>query len=330
VPKSIVIAGAGAIGATAAYVLARAGHAVTVVDPAASGANASGVAAGMLAPAFEALFDAPMAGRFALLVAARDLWAPLADEIGLTIARDGAAALGAGAGATVAALRALGAAASLVSGPGDGAVAFTPEDWRLDPTEALAALRRAAERHGARFESGRVVEADPAATLVVATGAGQDLTAVVAELAMLTPIKGHILRAEGDFGAAPVLRTSGLYLCRTPRGAILGATMEPGVADSRVDPEVVRRLLGLATSAFGAWLGDQRWRAAVGVRAATPDGLPLVGRSRTPGVILAAGARRNGWLLAPMIAAVVLDAVEGRESPHASLFDPARFAVSPG
>ena len=33
---------------------------------------------------------------------------------------------------------------------------------------------------------------------------------------------------------------------------------------------------------------------AAGVRAATPDGLPLVGFSRTPGVILAVGARRNG------------------------------------
>ena len=53
----IVVAGAGAVGGTLAYVLARAGHSVTVIDPAASGANASGVAAGMLAPAFEALLD---------------------------------------------------------------------------------------------------------------------------------------------------------------------------------------------------------------------------------------------------------------------------------
>ena len=51
----IVVAGAGAIGRAVALALVRAGHRVTVVDP--LGANASGVAAGMLAPAFEALFD---------------------------------------------------------------------------------------------------------------------------------------------------------------------------------------------------------------------------------------------------------------------------------
>jgi glycine oxidase len=50
-------------------------------------------------------------------------------------------------------------------------------------------------------------------------------------------------------------------------------------------------------------------RPAVGVRAATPDGLPLVGRSSTPGVWIAAGARRNGWLLAPLIAKVLTAAL---------------------
>ena len=44
-------------------------------------------------------------------------------------------------------------------------------------------------------------------------------------------------------------------------------------------------------------------------------------------MILAVGARRNGWLLAPMIAQVVLDAIEGRpKSPIAELFDPIRFS----
>ena len=53
VPASIVIAGAGAIGRTAAYALARAGHSVTVVDPDPAGGRASRIAAGMLASAFE-------------------------------------------------------------------------------------------------------------------------------------------------------------------------------------------------------------------------------------------------------------------------------------
>ena len=69
------------------------------------------------------------------------------------------------------------------------------------------------------------------------------------------------------------------------------------------------------------------WTAAAGVRAATPDGLPMVGASTTPNVILAVGARRNGWLLAPMIADVVLGAGRGAASgasPIAERFDPKR------
>ena len=52
----------------------------------------------------------------------------------------------------------------------------------------------------------------------------------------------------------------------------------------------------------------------------------MVGAGAAAGVILAVGARRNGWLLAPMIAQAVLDAVEGRpKSPAAARFDPRRF-----
>jgi glycine oxidase len=49
----------------------------------------------------------------------------------------------------------------------------------------------------------------------------------------------------------------------------------------------------------------------VGVRASTPDGLPLVGWSATPGVMLAVGARRNGWLLAPLVADLVAAYLKG-------------------
>ena len=88
--------------------------------------------------------------------------------------------------------------------------------------------------------------------------------------------------------------------------------METGVSDAAVDAAVARRLLE-AAAPLAALLGDPaRWKAAAGVRAATADGLPLVGVGAAANVILAVGARRNGWLLAPLIAHVVLDAVEGR------------------
>jgi glycine oxidase len=65
---------------------------------------------------------------------------------------------------------------------------------------------------------------------------------------------------------------------------------------------------------------------AAGVRAATPDGLPMVGASSASGVLVAAGARRNGWLLAPLVAQLIAACVTGRDpGPYAAKLDPRRF-----
>jgi glycine oxidase len=344
---TIVVAGAGAVGSACALALARAGHAVTVVDPGDT-PNASDVAAGMLAPAFEALFDAP--DRHELYRAARDLWPSLAESGGVEIVRDGAMALGSRADAErwVEGLAQRGAHAELLTPPEAKAraptiatgqwAAFTADDWRLDAPASLAALRSAAEALGARFTRGRVVGVAPggarlvtgdvlsADRLVAATGADLAAQALAPEIAALSPIKGQILRAPGFFAAQPTVRMAGAYLCVGAGQAILGATMEAGRNDRDVDPaqtaELVRRGADLS-----AGLGAVAWRAAAGVRAATADGLPLCGPSRAEGVILAVGARRNGWLLAPMIAEVVLRTIEGRSAGEAGrLFDPSRFS----
>ena len=288
-PFKIVVAGAGAIGRTAGYVLARAGHAVTVVDPDPAGGLASRIAAGMLAPAFEALFDG---GRFALLAEARGLWRPLAHEIGLPIAWDGAMALGtrSEAEAWAAALTALGAAAEVRDLGGDIWAAYSDEERQLDPELALERLQRAAEYHGARYLNGRVIgfangqveieaaESIDADALVIATGAGQNLARLAPEIARLTPVKGHILRGSGSFAGVPTVRAPGVYICRTERGTIIGATMEPGRSDTEVDPAMVEQLLSHA-GRLADGLDRRTWTAAAGVRAATPDGLPLVGRA---------------------------------------------------
>lgn len=349
----IVVAGAGAVGRVAALRLAQAGHRVTVVDP--MGPSASSVAAGMLAPAFEALFDAPAAGHFALLKAARDLWPDLAAEIGLPLARDGALAIGERAAAEgwAAQLAAIGADVTLAEVTGTGFppqswMAFTRDDWRLEPRLALERLKAAAEGWGAQFVPGRVegfeagwVALDggrrlAADRLVIATGADRGLAALAPELLALTPIKGHILRARGATTVATVVRAAGVYLCRGDGEAVLGSTMEAGLSDTDVDPAVVARLVEAAAPLAGLVAppagspGPIAWKAAAGVRASTPDGLPLAGPAGAPGVILAVGARRNGWLLAPLIAGAVLDAVEGRAVGAAAGFDPRRLAVTRG
>ena len=89
----ILVAGAGVFGASIALVLAQAGADVLLADPGAPGDNASGVAAGMLAPAFESVLDPASANHFDLLRAARDRWPDFEQRLGgreIGLARSGA------------------------------------------------------------------------------------------------------------------------------------------------------------------------------------------------------------------------------------------------
>lgn len=333
----VIVAGAGVTGLTVALALAKAGARVTVCDPAPLGRNASGVAAGMLAPAFETALDPLAAGHFALLKEGRDLWPPLADEIGIALDRSGAVARGEAAWLAEVSQR-LGAVGAEHIVTDDGV--FSPEDWRLDSGAALAALRAVAEHEGVAFIAAELTDLAAGPGGVRVRLGGGEMQALVCdavvlatgwrgafapEEAHLSPIKGHILKLASLLPPGPVVRGDGVYLCPTAEGLVVGATMEAGVFSAHVDPAQV-----MALRAAGAKLLPEVAKAPAaietGVRAATPDGLALVGHSSLPGLILASGLRRNGWLLAPLVAEMVTAYVLGRDpGPWARLFDPRRF-----
>jgi glycine oxidase len=352
----VVVAGAGVFGSAIALALARAGGQVSLVDPARRADNASGVAAGMIAPVFEAVLDPLMAGRFDLLRGARDLWPgfaqgfspqasprpigaawiDLAGEPALADAHETALAeIGAQVERrSLASLRRRGLA---LDGAAGAEGVFTADDWLIDPGAALAALQAGLLAHGGRtiadrvvgFEAGRVSLASGAALdadrLVVATGA--ETPGLAPEASRLTPIKGQILRftgaAQGRGG--PILRTSLGYAAPGVAGLLAGATMEPGLADRVPTESALERLRALAVR-LDARLAQAPCERLAGVRAASPDGLPLVGPSSWDGVLVAVGARRNGWLLAPLVAKVAAAYLAGREAGRdAQAFDPGRF-----
>lgn len=319
----VAVAGAGALGSAVALTLARAGFDVTLFDPNPPGDNASGVAAGMLAPVAEAVFDPVSAPHLALLRRARDRWPAFAVGLDLTILRDGLRVEGeAGWLASVAdRFEALGAPFQRL----DGAL-VDAEDWRVEPRPALAALRSAFEALGGRFAP-RTFGADdlPAfAAVVLATGAG-DANGLAPELTALSPIKGQILRSDRGPATGPVIRGEGVYVCPGDSPAV-GATMEAGRDDLAVDPSATQGLRAAAIR-LRPELADAVLTTEVGVRASTPDGLPLVGWSATPGVMLAVGARRNGWLLAPLVADLVAAYLKGdNPGPDAAPLDARRFS----
>ena len=352
----VVVAGAGAVGSVTALTLLRCGAEVLLTDPAPCGDNASGVAAGMLAPAFECLLDPVAHDHFPLLAVARDVWHDLEESLpsGLgLIDRAGALYLAPNdddlsrraerMAAFDPASEVLSSAKAAALCPGLGAsgpALFSAMDWRLEPHAALSALQGAFLNEGgllanqevvdwregqARLSSGQTHDAD---VLVLATGAVTQALAGVTELDQLTPIKGQLLRfdALGPL-AGPSVRAPGVYVAPSRAGAVVGATMQAGRSDRDIEPEAVARLHRAAGELF-AHLNGATPKAQAGVRAATPDGLPLVGFSASAaGVMLAVGARRNGWLLAPAMADVIAARLRGMAAgPFGEAFDPARLA----
>ncbi|MFZ5719585.1 MAG: NAD(P)/FAD-dependent oxidoreductase [Pseudomonadota bacterium] len=330
----VTVAGAGVLGLSTALALADAGCVVTVCDP--GGPNASSVAAGMIAPVFEAVLDEAAAPHLDLLLAARDAWAGLAARAGIVLDRTGAMAVGSEdwlerieGRFTALHLHAaeLGGEAARALAPGlteavDAAL-LTREDWRVDAPQGLAALAGAGEAAGVRFERRAVRAREDADVLVLATGAREGLADLAPELSVLSPIKGHIVRVAGP-SAGAVVRAQGIYAA-PGSGMAFGATMEHGRADVAVEEDKAGPLLAAGLRLFPALRG-QPVQIAAGVRAATPDGLPMAGWSEAPGVALAAGPRRNGWLVAPLVARIVSACVTGRDAgPHAARLDPARF-----
>jgi len=318
----VAVAGGGVFGLASALALARAGAQVSLHDPRPVGANASAVAAGMLAPVSEALTDPIASPHLDLMLAALELWPDFARAWNLILDRSGAVLLGdeARLAALSQSARDLGLGLSSLKAdqlpdfPGGYGAAVAgglqvQADQRIDAA-SLGTMAMAAAALGVRFSPGP----PPSGLdwLVIATGPSRDFVAAAPELAALAPIKGHILR-YGDLGHdGPVLRGSGAYAAPAAGGFLIGATMEAGVADPEVQAEVAAGLARTAATVFPG-LAGRPWTAAAGVRAATPDGLPLVGPGRTPGVILAAGARRNGWLLAPLVGAMVCAYAKGND-----------------
>jgi len=331
----IVIVGAGVLGLCTAFELYRRGRAAVVVDPGA--VNASLVAAGMIAPAMESAIDDVSVDRARLFRVGRDLWPAFATAAGIALAHRPAEWRAGDVEAMETRLRALGFDARR-----DGAGVTTDDDYQVEPARALEALRQSlgeAVIAGrvttiARTDGGWRLEVGDqwldAEAVVLATGAGDAIAGLPETarrlIADIEPIRGQIGVAVGHL-VDHVVRGPGAYVAPMASGAVIGATMEPGRRDTAPDAEASERLTQAAWAALGRSPEPLSIEWRVGIRGATADGLPLAGVvPGAEGLFMALAPRRNGWLLGPLVGAVVADAIEGRTaSPHARALDPGRF-----
>jgi glycine oxidase len=212
-----------------------------------------------------------------------------------------------------------------------------PDDHSVDPRLVLAALRRACEIAGVAIREHAAVESVElekhreraiglllrggervrAAHMVLAAGpwTGQiDGLPVDAQI-RVRPVKGQILRLRDQAGPgllSRVLRFEGGYLVPRADGSYaLGATVEEQGFDLSPTAGGVYELLREA-SEFVPGIDELRIEElSVGLRPGTPDNVPVIGRGALEGLVWATGHYRNGILLAPLTAELVLETLAG-------------------
>jgi glycine oxidase len=212
-----------------------------------------------------------------------------------------------------------------------------PDDHSVDPRLVLAALRRVCEYSGVRLrESARVARVElaggriagvslqdgerlPAAQVVLAAGPwSEHIDGLPAGAGVpVRPVKGQILRLRDPAGAGlvtRVLRFRGGYL--VPRGDgryVLGATVEEQGFAQTPTAGGVYELLRDARELVPGTSELEIEELSVGLRPGTPDNGPAIGHGTVRGLIWATGHYRNGILLAPLTAELVVGLLTGAD-----------------
>jgi glycine oxidase len=129
------------------------------------------------------------------------------------------------------------------------------------------------------------------------------------------PVKGQML-----YVAMPqkemmrhVVRTPEVYLIPRSDGRMLiGTTLEEAGFDKQTVPETILKLRQAALDLVPKLADARILEAWAGLRPGTPDGLPILGATPTPGYFVATGHFRDGILLAPVTARVIAEVILGR------------------
>jgi glycine oxidase len=364
----VIVIGAGIVGLSSARALARAGARVLVVERRRVGAEASSAAAGMLAPQVEVAADSPLLelalrAREHLLA----LVPPLEEETGLRVDLLAEGVLEVAftedeerrLDHTLEWQRARGLTVERLGAPelreAEPNLAphvrrglFFARDHAVDNVRLTRALAASAVARGVSLLCGRPVtgllrdasgrlqgvragaEKFAAPVVVNAAGAWAGRLAGDDQPPPVEPVRGQIVAFELS---PPLLRhvvcsARGYLVPRADGRVLAGSTAERAGFDKSVTAGGLRTILEHALELAPA-LADVRVADAwAGLRPGTPDGLPIIGPGRTPGLFHAAGLFRNGILMGPLVGELAA-ALASRQRVDLDLtpFAPSRFAA---
>lgn len=229
------------------------------------------------------------------------------------------------------------------------AALLLPDDRQVEAPLLLQRLRAALQRVGVGVRFGRSVErialvgsgafllpdGERFDRVLLATGAGPGAVCFVDRLgvrlplgiAPVVPVKGQML-ALAPFTGAPrhVIRMRDIYIAPKQRWVLVGATVERGCSDTSVDRAAIAAMRERAARYVGAIADAPEVSSWAGVRPGTPDDAPMIGPTGLAGVHVALGCYRNGILLAPAVAELVVgQMLDGKASAEARAFSPLRF-----
>jgi glycine oxidase len=143
------------------------------------------------------------------------------------------------------------------------------------------------------------------------------------------PVKGQMLcLVSASRRLKHVIRAPEVYaIPRSDGRIIVGTTVEEVGFDKRTDVAAIQRLRAAAIAMVPELRNAKILEDWAGLRPGTPDGLPILGATSTPGYYVATGHFRDGILLAPITAQVMTAVIEGKNPEHdLALFSATRFS----
>jgi glycine oxidase len=362
----VAVVGAGVIGAAITYELVARGASVTLLDCRGAGLGSTQAAAGMLVPYLEG-FGRPLLPLATKSLDMYDAFVDrISRDAGICIGYrrtgslqvatgdqplDELRAIGADARAAGIECEMLDAHAAREAEPQlapdvSGALLIKSHGFVVTATLS-GALSAAAIKHGARVwvpararrierqEGGVSVQLDTDARVtahhvVLAAGSWSGHIDIEGVPPLpVRPIRGQLLQLATDaLTLNRIVWGERCYLVPADTGSTLvGATVEDAGFDERTTVAGVRDLLDGACDLVPGLRQATFVGARVGLRPATPDEMPIIGRSaKIPGLVYATGHYRNGVLLAPLTARAVADLVlDNRDDPLLAAVAPQRF-----
>jgi glycine oxidase len=331
-----IVVGAGIIGLSLAIELHKQGLRVLVVEKGEPGREASWAAGGMLVD-FPA--ETPPGLRELANASARmypEFVHELEDESGLKIDLRSVGTLvlsrmeTISAGQSPATTQAFEPALQILNTSEPRFSALYIKERSVDPRHLTAAAIAAARHRGIDFSSGDHVlavemadgKASGIRTNKTRFAAGMVVNCAGAWAGQIgphpfptRPVKGQMLclaMPEREM-VRHVVRTPEVYLIPRSDGRMLiGATVEEAGFDKQTVPETILKLRQAALDLVPKLAGARILEAWAGLRPGTPDGLPIMGATPTPGYFVATGHFRDGILLAPATARVMGQMMTGQ------------------